>query len=46
MNREKEKSIVMKNIWIIRSLGKVTDSIEGFDDWSFEHFAKLTLGEK
>lgn len=22
---------------------KVTDNIEGFDDWSFEHFAKLTL---
>lgn len=22
---------------------KVVDSVEGFDDWSFEHFARLIL---
>lgn len=22
---------------------KVVDSVEGFDDWSFEHFARLAL---
>ena len=24
---------------------KVVDSVEGFEDWSFEHFAKLVLNK-
>lgn len=25
---------------------QATDSIEGFEDWSFEHFAELVLGKE
>lgn len=25
---------------------QATDNIDGFEDWSFEHFAKLVLGKK
>jgi len=51
MNHDKGCNLCVKDSLKTREIPKcffleATDNIDGFEDWSFEHFAKIVLGKQ